>query len=78
MVDLNQQLVASGTEEAMNSVIERFKRGEVDFVFSGDYSGTDPEDPSDTIDLRSAYIENANTSYPMFHYILSDIITIEK
>ena len=46
-------------------------------IFRGDYIGVDPDDPSDTCDLRSGYIENENTSYPLFHYILTDIITIE-
>ena len=77
MVDLNLQAAAPGTQEAMESAIDQFRRGNVDFVFRGDYIGVDPDDPSDTCDLRSGYIENENTSYPLFHYILTDIITIE-
>jgi basic membrane protein A len=50
----------------------------VDFVFKGDLIGVNPDDPSDTWDLRKPYIENENTSYPLFHYILSDVITIEE
>ena len=76
MVDLNQQVAAPGTQEAMDSAIEQFAKGNVDFVFKGDYIGVNPDDPSDTIDLRDGYIENENTSYPLFHYILTDIITI--
>ena len=76
MLDLNQQVASPGTEEAMNRAIDLFKRGTVDFVFRGDYTGINPEDPSDTLDLRNGYIENENTSYPLFHYILSDIITV--
>ena len=76
MIDLNHQVAAQGTEKAMNSAIEKFKRKKVDFVFKGDYIGIDPDDPSKTIDLRKGYIENENTSYPTFNYILSDIITI--
>lgn len=76
MDDLNLQVAAPGTQEAMDRAIDQFKRGYVDFVFKGDYTGIDPEDPSDTCDLRKGYIENENTSYPLFHYILSDIITI--
>ena len=78
MLDLNQQSAAPGTQEAMGSVIERFKRGNTDFVFKGGYTGTDPDDPSDTVDLNKGYIENENTSYPLFHYILSDVITVEE
>ena len=76
MVDLNQQLMAPDTVYSMNWAIEEFKRGEVDFVFRGAYNGVSPDDPSDTIDLRNGYIENENTSYPTFHYVLSDVITI--
>jgi len=76
MVDLNQQVAAPGTEEAMNNAISKLKKGKVDFVFKGDYIGENPEDPSDTYDLSKGYIENQNTSYPLFHYILSKIITV--
>lgn len=78
MIDFNEQVAPSGTQEAMDDAIERFNRGSVDFVFKGNYIGVDPEDPSDTWDLRNAYIENENTSYPTFHYVLEDVITIVK
>ena len=45
-------------------------------MFKGNYKGVDPENPSDTIDLSGGYVENENTSYPLFHYVLSDIITV--
>ncbi len=77
MMDLNDQVAAPGTEEAMEDVIERFKKGNVDFVFRGNYVGIDPDNPSDTLNLREGYIENAVTSYPTFHYILTDIITVK-
>lgn len=76
MVDLNLQVAAPGTQDAMNRAIELFMRGNGDFVFKGDYTGVNPEDPSDTIDLSKGYIENENTSYPLFHYVLRDVITI--
>ena len=78
MVDLNLQAAAPGTQEAIDSAIEQFRHGKGDFVFKGDYVGIDPDDPKDTCDLHGGYPENENTSYPLFHYILSDIITIEK
>ncbi len=78
MEDLNQQVAAFGTQEAMDKAIERFRKGEVDFVYKGNYTGVNPEDPSDTYDLRKGYIENDHCSYPLFHYVLSDIITIEQ
>ncbi len=78
MLDLNLQVAAPGTQEAMDAAIEQFKRGNGDFVFKGRYKGVDPDDPSDTINLSSGYKENENTSYPLFHYILEDVVTIEE
>ncbi len=78
MDDLNLQVAAFGTQRAMDLAIEKMKRGNVDYVFKGDYKGTNPDDPSDTIDLSNGYIENENTSYPLFHYVLDDVITIEE
>lgn len=78
MLDLNLQVAAPGTQLAMDRAIDQFKRGSVDFVFKGNYTGVDPDDPSDTFDLRNGYIENERCSYPLFHYILNDIITIEE
>lgn len=77
MTDLNLQVAAPGTQQVMDSAVEQFMRGNRDYVFKGDYTGIDPDDPSDTIDLRNGYIENENTSYPLFHYILKDVITVE-
>jgi basic membrane protein A len=76
MIDLNLQVAAPGTQEAMDNAIAQFKKGTCDFVFKGEYTGVDPNNPSDTIDLRNGYIENANTSFPTFHYILKDVITV--
>ena len=77
MVDLNLQVAAPDTQAAMDSAIDQFRRGKDDFVFRGDYTGVDPDDPADTIDLRNGYIENETTSFPTFHYLLNDIITVE-
>ena len=78
MDDLNQQVAAPGTQDAMDREIEKFRNGNKDFVFKGNYTGVSPTDPSDTYDLRKGFIENANTSYPTFHYVISDIITIDN
>ncbi len=76
MEDLNLQTAASGTKETMDKAIDKFKHGQVDFVYKGNLTGINPDDPGDTIDLRNGYIENENTSYPLFHYLLKDIITV--
>lgn len=78
MVDLNQQVAAPGTEKAMKNAVELFRRGDNDFVFRGKYIGVDPNDHTDTVDLQNAYIENGATSYPLFHYILSDVIVVDE
>ncbi|MCR4791286.1 MAG: BMP family ABC transporter substrate-binding protein [Lachnospiraceae bacterium] len=78
MIDMNQQVIAPGTEDAMNSAIDQFIRGNSSFVFRGDYTGINPNDPSDTINLRNGFVENENSSFPTFNYILTDIITIEE
>ncbi len=78
MIDLNLQVAAFGTQEAMDSAIEQFKRGKNDFVFKGNYVGIETDNPTNTLDLRKGYIENKNTSYPTFDYFLSGIITIEE
>ena len=76
MIDLNQQVAAPGTQEAMDAAIEMFRNGYLEFAFRGNYIGVNPNDPTDTCDLHSGYIENEFTSYPTFHYYLFDIITI--
>ncbi|MBP5607306.1 MAG: BMP family ABC transporter substrate-binding protein, partial [Lachnospiraceae bacterium] len=77
MVDLNQQVCAPGTPEAIDKAIELFTRSNAETIFKGDYTGIDPDDPSNTINLKNGYIENAETSYPLFNYILKDIIIID-
>ena len=76
MDDLNMQVAAPGTQEAMDSAIEQFRRGSGEYVFKGYYIWINPESASDKYDLRNGYIENENTSYPLFHYILSDVVNI--
>ncbi|MCR5557745.1 MAG: HD domain-containing protein [Butyrivibrio sp.] len=78
MDNLNFQVAAKGTQEAMNKVIDQFKRGNGDFVFKGNYLGVNPDDPSDTFNLKNGYKENENTSYPFFHYVLQDVITVKE
>ena len=78
MEDLNLQVAAPGTQEAMDIAIDQLKHGNGDFVFRGNYVGINPDDPSDTVNLSDGYLENEKTSYPLFHYIISDFVTIEK
>lgn len=75
MLELNDSIAPEGTTTRLGEVIEQFKKGKID-VFSGNYTGVDPFDPADTIDLNSGYTENADSSAPTFHYVLKDVITI--
>lgn len=77
MFELNTHIAAKNTMNVLDSAVEKLKKGKT-MVFQGDYTGTDPDDPSDTCDLREGYAENADYSSPSFHYILDDVITVEK
>lgn len=76
MLEINEFVVAAGTKERVEELIEEFKEGKIQ-VFQGEYTGVDPENEADTIDLREGYLENETSSAPSFHYVLNDVITIE-
>ena len=73
MLELNKHAAAQGTEERMNRAINAFRNGKVD-VFKGNYTGVNPDDPEDTIDLNLGYEEDKDSSSPSFRYILKDVI----
>ena len=77
MLEINEFVAAKGTQERVDELIHKFKKNEGQ-VFQGEYIGVNPEDESDTIDLREGYLENEKSSAPTFHYVLEDVITIEE
>ena len=77
MFDINPGIAPEGCEKMLEDAIKNIANGKT-HIFQGDYKGTDPDDPSDTYDLNTEYIENKNSSAPSFHYVLDDVITIEK
>lgn len=77
MLETNEFVAAMGTTQKVDELIDKFSRNKLK-VFYGDYTGTDPFDPNDTIDLREGYIESENSSAPTFHYVLDGVITIEE
>ena len=77
LLELNNQLAAPGTEERMNRVVDSLKKGKTE-VFRGNYTGVNPEDPTDTIDLKAGYRENEFSSAPSFRYILQECVTEEN
>ena len=76
VLELNTTITAAGTREKIDRTVENLQKGRIQ-VFQGNYIGVNPADPTDTIDLTGGYRENEDTSYPTFHYILRDYITIE-
>lgn len=76
MLEINEFTVARGTQEQVDRLIREFQQDKIQ-VFQGEYTGADPLNPSDTIDLRDGYHENDKSSAPTFHYVLDDVITIE-
>ena len=77
MLELNDFIAAEGTQEKIDSVIDGLKKGKIK-VFSGNYTGVNPLDPTDTIDLNEGYRENRNSSNPTFRYVLKDCIIVEN
>ena len=77
MLELNRFIAAPGTEEKMERAIDSLKKGRTR-VFSGNYTGVNPRNPSDTIDLNAGYTENQYGSNPTFGYILKDCIIVEN
>jgi len=75
ILDINEAIVAQGTADMVNELYAGFKVGEIQ-VFKGDYTGTNPFDPDDTIDLKTEFRENDNSSSPQFHYVLDEIIMV--
>lgn len=76
MLEINEFTAAKGTQERVEELIRKFKQNRIQ-VFQGDYTGINPDDPSDTIDLKEAFCENEKSSAPTFGYILKDVIVIE-
>ena len=77
MLEINDFVAAKGTKEKVEKLVDDFKNKKI-HVFQGEYTGTDPVNPEDTVDLKEEYHENENSSAPTFHYILNDVIRIEE
>ena len=76
LIGLNEFIAPEGVEELIDTTVKELERGLID-VFSGPFTGTDPFDYSDVIDLStSPYQENKKRSAPQFHYVLDDVIEI--
>lgn len=77
LLELNRFLAAEGTEEKAAKAIDSLAHGRTK-VYSGNYTGVNPRNPGDTIDLNNGYTENQNSSNPTFCYVLKDCIIVEN
>ncbi len=77
ILELNQYIAAEGTSEKTAQLTEAFHKGSID-VFRGNYTGVNPLDSTDTINLSKGYIENESSSAPSFHYVLDGVIEVEN
>ena len=69
LMDLSHQNAAPGTLEALEKAVAALKKGSVD-VFKGPYTGVNPANADDTVDLSAGYTENAKSSYPGFRWLI--------
>ena len=77
LLELNKFIAAEGTQEKIDNAVANMKKGRIK-VFSGNYTGVNPINPADTIDLSMGYTENQYSSNPSFGYVLRDVITVEN
>lgn len=75
ILDMNTAILPDDIDTVADETIKKLENGSID-VFSGSFTGTDPQNPTDTIDLSTPYQENEKASAPSFHYILDDVISI--
>jgi basic membrane protein A len=74
-LDLNKNLLQEDVGPILENAVRTVKEDPA-AAYRGAYTGTDPNDPSDSINLEKGYIENANSSAPSFHYLLKDVIEV--
>ena len=75
ILDINHAIISDEADRIINDTIKGVENGNIQ-VFEGDFTGTNPSDPADTIDLRTPYKENENSSSPTFSYVLDDVISV--
>ena len=77
LMELNKFIAAEGTQEKVANAIENMKKGRIR-VFYGNYTGVNPINPADTIDLSTGYTECQYSSNPSFGYVLRDYIIVDN
>lgn len=75
VLDMNYAILPEDINEIVDSEVDRLVKGKIE-VFSGNFTGVNPYDENDKIDLNTPFIENEESSSPAFNYILDDVITV--
>lgn len=77
LTPLNTAILPEGAQERIDKLMDDFGKGHVR-VFQGDYICYDTEDEDRWIDLHEGFTENEASSIPEFHYIIQDIVKVER
>lgn len=75
ILDMNYAILPDNIGEIVENTTRKLVSGNIQ-VFSGPFTGVNPYDASDRIDLHTPFIENEKSSSPAFSYVLDDVITI--
>ena len=75
ILDINETILPEDIDEVVDTKIAQLVKGEIQ-VFSGPFTGVNPYDETDRIDLNTPFIENETSSSPTFAYVLDEVITI--
>ncbi len=75
ILDINQAIMPKGIDSIVDETVKKLEMGSIQ-VFSGPFTGVNPDDETDTIDLSTPYIENEKSSSATFKYVLNDVIQV--
>jgi len=74
--DLNTDIAADGTQEAIDEAAEKLKSGELQ-VFSGSLHGVSPEGEEVNLEEGENYAEQKDASAPSWNYIVNGCTVVE-
>ena len=75
ILDINHAILPENIDAVVDDTMMKMENGEIR-VFSGPFTGTNPYDETDRIDLTTPFIENETSSSPTFAYVLDDVVTV--
>ena len=75
ILDINHAILPENIDAVVDDTMMKMENGEIR-VFSGPFTGRNPYDETDRIDLTTPFIENETSSSPAFAYVLDDVVTV--